>query len=286
MIRPAVPSLLLTLALFPGALPSQAAQAVQAAQEGDGAPPALTITYLANEGVLIEGGGKRIAIDALHRPYGPPGEYLHLPEAERAKFEAAEPPYEGLDLLLVTHVHRDHFHPEAVGAYLQANPGTTLVSSQQVVESVKEGYGRPEVEPRMREITPALGKVLTRTEVGVPLTLLGLQHGNRRFEWIQNVGYLIEIGGKKILHIGDAAMTAGNFEPFHLPAQKIDIALIPAWFFLYPEGQYAIRKLIAAEQLVAIHVPPNRAAEHLYAIHQAFPEAVVFAETGETLVLE
>ena len=137
----------------------------------------------------------------------------------------------------------------------------------------------------MREITPAVGKVLTKTEVGVPLTLLGLQHGSRRFEWIQNLGYLVEIGGKKILHVGDAGMAAGNFEPFHLPAQKIDIALIPAWFFLYPEGQYAIRKLIGAQQLIAIHVPPNRAAEHIYAIHQAFPEAVVFAETGERLEL-
>jgi L-ascorbate metabolism protein UlaG (beta-lactamase superfamily) len=255
------------------------------AQTPESVAPALTVTYLANEGVLLEGGGKRVAIDALHRPYGPPGEYLHLSTEERRKFEAAEPPYDGLDLLLVTHVHRDHFHPEAVGAYLAANPGTTLVSSQQVVESVKEGYGKPEVEPRMREVTPAAGEKVSHQEVGVPLTLFGMPHGNQRFQWIQNLGYLVEIGGKKILHIGDADMAPRNFEPFRLPDQKIDLALIPAWYFLYPEGQYALRKLIGAEKLVAIHVPPARAGQYEEAIRGYFPEAVVFRETGQTVTL-
>ncbi len=39
---------------------------------------AVTVTYVANEGVLIQSGSKQVLIDALHKPYL--SEYLATPE--------------------------------------------------------------------------------------------------------------------------------------------------------------------------------------------------------------
>ena len=108
----------------PAAVAPEAASQVQA--------PSVEITYIANEGVLISSGGKQVLIDGLHREYGP--EYAFLPTAERDKIENAKAPFDAIDLILVSHRHLDHFHPESVGLHLQNSPRAFLVSSQQVVD--------------------------------------------------------------------------------------------------------------------------------------------------------
>ncbi len=44
-----------------------------------------------------------------------------------------EPPFDGVDLLLITHDHPDHYSPELVLTFMQNNPETMLVSSKSVV---------------------------------------------------------------------------------------------------------------------------------------------------------
>ena len=94
----------------------------------------IEILYVANEGVLISSREKRILIDGLHREYG--RDYAFLPDKEREKIEAAKPPFDNIDLILVSHMHGDHFHPESVGLHLKHDAKAMLVSSQQVVDEV------------------------------------------------------------------------------------------------------------------------------------------------------
>ncbi len=86
-----------------------------------------TVNYLANAGVFIGAGGKRIVIDGLHQPHKPA--FACLPDGERDKFEAAKAPYHEIDLLLVSHKRRDHFHPQSVGRYLQHSKETRLIAT-------------------------------------------------------------------------------------------------------------------------------------------------------------
>jgi Cft2 family RNA processing exonuclease len=64
-------------------------------------------------------------IDGLHREYGP--DYAFLPDSERQKIETAKAPFDKIDLILVSHLHLDHFHAQSVGLYLQHNPRAVLV---------------------------------------------------------------------------------------------------------------------------------------------------------------
>lgn len=81
----------------------------------------IELTYIANEGFLITGGGKKVLVDALLRE-GIPESYLRPAPETLKKMEASQPPFDGVDLVLATHFHRDHFNAGSVAAHLRANP--------------------------------------------------------------------------------------------------------------------------------------------------------------------
>lgn len=106
------------------------------APETAGATPAnaatIEITYIANEGVLISSGDKQVLLDGLHREYGP--EYAFLPPAQREKIETAQAPFDEIDLILLSHLHLDHF--ETVVAVLSEAVRSSLQSPLQASRTV------------------------------------------------------------------------------------------------------------------------------------------------------
>src|SRR5678816_2574738 len=176
-------------------------------------PPTVEITYIANEGVLISSGGKQVLIDGLHREYGP--EYAFLPAADREKIETAKAPFDHIDLVLVSHRHLDHFHPESVGRHLQHNSKAVLVSSQQVVDEVEKHFKDFQaIKSRVTAATPPWRERVSMKVAGIDFDILSLRHGTGRHATIQNLGHIIKLGGRKLLHVGDADTSVENFEKF------------------------------------------------------------------------
>jgi L-ascorbate metabolism protein UlaG (beta-lactamase superfamily) len=241
----------------------------------------LTITYIGNEGALISSGDKQVLIDGLHREYKPA--YDFPPPALLASLESAKPPYNEVDLVLVSHMHLDHFHPESVGRHLFNNPKAVLVSSQQVVDSVaKEFDGFKEIEARVKRATPEWKNSITFNESGIKLRVLGLRHSGERFVGIQNLGHLIEINGVKLLHIGDADISIENFSSFRLDQEGIDIAFIPFWYLSSDSGRSLVRDHIKPKQVIAVHVSPADASDVTEQIKKLFPDAITFTRILES----
>ncbi len=247
----------------------------QQAQRSAGADP-LEITYIAGEGVLIDSGGRRILIDSLHREYEP--EYPFLPPAEQERIETAEPPYADIRLILVSHFHRDHFHPDAVARHMRHSPRSRLLSSPQVVdETRKSSHAVEGVAARLEAVWPDWGGTDVRDIGDIRVELLGLRHGTGRQATIQNLGHLITLGGRLLLHVGDAMPTAANFEPLNLPARQIDVAFLPSWYLAEAEGRATVRRFIRPRHIIAVHMGARDADEYGRRITQAFPQAVVFS---------
>jgi L-ascorbate metabolism protein UlaG (beta-lactamase superfamily) len=235
----------------------------------------LEITYVANEGVLIAAGDKQVLIDGLHREYK--RDYAFLPAEHREKIEGAKPPFDKVDLILVSHLHLDHFHPESVGLHLKNNPRAVLVSSQQVVDEVAKNFSDfPLIKPRVKAATPPLKEKLAMNVAGIDFDILGLGHGSASFHWIQNLGHIINLGHKKLLHLGDADISAEIFKSFKLDEEGIDIAFIPFWFLLDQEGQTIVREHIKPRQVIAVHVSPSEGEKVAKRIRRTFPDAVTF----------
>ncbi len=243
-------------------------------------PASLEITYIANEGVLISAGGKQVLIDGLHREYQ--RDYAFLPAEQRDRIEQAKAPFDQIDLLLVSHLHLDHFHPESVGLHLKHNPKSTLVSSQQVVGELEKNFkDYHEVKLRVMGATPPLKGRVTVRAAGIDVEVLGLGHGSGRHVWIQNLGHVVKLGDKRLLHIGDAETSLEIFGQFNLDEERIDIAIIPYWFLLGKDGQTIIREHIKPKHIIAVHISPSESAKISAQIKQGFPEAIAFTSMLE-----
>lgn len=240
----------------------------------------VEVRYIANEGVLISAGGKRVLIDGLHRKYR--DAYAFLPDAEREKMETARPPFDSIDLILVSHSHGDHFHPESVGRYLTSSSGTVLATSPQVADEVAAKFaGYAAVKDRVRPVTYLLKNRETVKVGGIDVEFLGVGHGSERHASIQNLGHVFTIGGKTFLHIGDAEPSADIFDSFDLEKRGIDVALLPAWFLTGEAGRAIIRDHIKPKHMIALHVGPAEAETVKSQVAKEFPQADVF-----TIMLE
>jgi L-ascorbate metabolism protein UlaG (beta-lactamase superfamily) len=240
----------------------------------------LSVRYIANEGVLISSGDKTILIDGLHREYKPA--YLFPPADLLKSLENAEKPYDKINLLLVSHIHSDHFHPHSIGLHLKNNPRVALASSEQVVGEVAKDFADYEkIKSQIKPVAHEWKKTVELNHGGVKIKFLGLRHVNKQHASIQNLGHLIEIDGKKLLHIGDADMTAENFSAFNLAQEKIDIAFIPYWFLLTMDGLDLVQKQFNPKYIVAVHISPDDAERISAQFKEDMPDVVTFTKVLE-----
>jgi len=244
---------------------------------GQSATTTVEITYLGNEGVMLTAGDQRVLIDAIHGSFG---EYIAPPSDQLSAIEHGKPPYDGRGLVLVTHIHADHFSPQSVGLHLQHNKSAALVSSAQIVDALRKEFAAfRQIQSQIHEMTPAWKQRQAVTVNEVRIELLGMKHGGEEFKSIQNLGYVVELAGKKLPHIGDADTTEENFAHFKLEQEGIDVALLPFWYLLAPEGQALVKAHIKPKHIVAIHIPIASPAELEKArkdITAAFPSATLF----------
>lgn len=236
----------------------------------------VEVQYIANEGVLITAGNKRVLIDGLHRKYA--DAYAYLPDSEREKIESARKPFDAVDLILVSHMHGDHFHPESVGSYLRSDSKAVLATSQQIVDEIAGKFGAYlSVKDRVLSIPFTFKQRLTRNVAGIDVEFLALGHGSGRHATIQNFGHVFSLGGKRFLHIGDSPTSSELFDHFDLDKLSIDIAFLPAWFLTSNEGKAIIHEHIKPKHIIAVHVGPMEGEALKKAVAKDFPTADVFA---------
>jgi L-ascorbate metabolism protein UlaG (beta-lactamase superfamily) len=238
----------LTLAAAPAAV------RVDARQPAPSQP--CSIRSIANAGVLVGDGPRTLLIDAPIRDGIPPYAAPDAPERER--LEQARSPYDRVSAILITHWHADHFSAEAVATHLQHNANAVLVSSDEVVARVRHAW--PDMPAtRARPTTPAPGRSTLVPLGDWRVHVLRIRHNPARVTPEQHVGFLVE-GCRTILHTGDADPVAANFDVLRgLP--RIDVALVPFWFLTSGSNRTMTSSAIAPGRALALHVPPNDAAE-------------------------
>ena len=249
-----------------------------AAQPPAARPGGVTVTFLANEGVLLAGGGRTVLIDGLFLPY----ERFAVPaDSTQAALQRARAPFDAVDLVLVTHRHGDHFHPAPVAAHLRANPRATLVTSRQVLDSLRAGAPAhaAALAPRLVARTTAPGTRRRETVGGVTIELLGLPHGGWRHRRVEHLAYVVELGGRRILHVGDAELSESVLAPFRLDTARIDVALLPAWAITDDDARRAVARWIRPRQVVAFHLGAGDTVRTPRAVRAALPGAVTLARS-------
>jgi L-ascorbate metabolism protein UlaG (beta-lactamase superfamily) len=239
----------------------------------------VSLTFLANEGVLLSAGGKHVLIDGLFLKYK--RGYAVPADSTLAALQRARPPFDSVDVVLVTHRHGDHFHPAPVAAHLRANPRATLVTSQQVIDSLRR-YAPARALTSERLVSRTMRPGTRRREVvsGIAVELLGLPHGGHPH--VEHLGYIVELGGRRVLHVGDTEISEETFAPFRLDTSRIDVALLPYWAVTGRNERRVIERWIRPRQVVAFHVGARDAAKSEREVRAAMPEAVTLVRSLDT----
>jgi L-ascorbate metabolism protein UlaG (beta-lactamase superfamily) len=96
----------------------------------------LVLTYVANMGVLVSSGDSKVLIDGLFDKTHPSSR-APAPETIESIMKG-EPPFEDVDLVLVTHNHPDHFDAALAVRYLETRPEPILVAPVDAVEAMRK----------------------------------------------------------------------------------------------------------------------------------------------------
>lgn len=237
----------------------------------------VEVMYVGNAGFMLTIGDKKILVDALYRDEPIPSEVIEI-------LELAEPPFDDVDLILATHIHRDHFEASMVLSHLEHNPRAIFVSSDDVIDELLD---IADVQDRAIAIQlPRRVGVRTVLAVqGIGVEAMFLDHGGGT----QNLGFIVTVNGRRFFHTGDMdpeTVSVADLQHLGLPEKQIDIAFV-AHFMLITEEQHAhILEGIQASYIIPMHYQFTYPAPDYELMETYFPDAIVFHESLETWVLQ
>jgi L-ascorbate metabolism protein UlaG (beta-lactamase superfamily) len=262
------------------------------------AQDACKITYISNEGFLLEVSGKKVLIDGLFDQIE--GDWCDSPTKETVDLmEASAPPFDQVDLIAITHKHQDHFSAKVVVNHLLNNPSGKVVCPSQVVEVLKQNPDYEKIKDQITSLTP---KELSDSIVmlaGISIRVLRLEHSHymeedstsgemkNRHRDIENLGFLFNIDGVKIFHCGDTnPLNQEEYSTYALHKDSIDLAFLERMFVgRGAEGMAMINDYIQPSYTVFMHIGPgNREAFVNY--FREVDNTTIFEEKMETLRLE
>ncbi len=87
------------------------------------------------------------------------------------------------------------------------------------------------------------------------------------------MGYIIHIGGQRILHAGDAQINEACFEPLAEFAKGVDVACLPHWLVERPAGVAFVRDVLQPKHLLICHIMPRDAEKIVAGVKESFPKA-------------
>lgn len=142
---------------------------------------------------------------------------------------------DGVDAVLITHEHPDHYLPDHLLA-----TDAPVFTIEAVAEKIRSDA--PAVAERLTVVAPG-----SSFDVGVPVRAVGELHAviHPEFPRITNSGYVLDAGGTKVYHPGDALTE---------PGEPVDVLLCPVsapWMRASEAIEFA--RAVKAPRNLAIH---------------------------------
>jgi len=259
-------------------------------------PNDLRITYIANEGFLIETKEHKVLIDALFSDgYG----LFSYPTKDVIdQIMNATPPFDNIDFCLLTHYHKDHSDSKLIKDYLQKYPKVKLITTRPSFVFIDgEQFGFIKLKKQFCEITPKINNSITQKVDGIPIKALGLKHLSfyqdsvDLEEYMFNVGFYIDLDGFKIFHTGDIKIE--NLKDYIDKkgqwTDPVDVAFI--YYEMLNDGKSDldyIRKTLNPKQIIIMHLPPSLYKEwsvKIDQLKQSFPNITLFNNSLEDKII-
>lgn len=256
----------------------------------------LRITYVANEGFLLNSSEKSVLIDALFTDG-----YGSFPVPSKDVIDGImgnKPPFEKIDAYFLTHYHKDHCDPALVNDYLAKHKGLPFVTSKPSIVFI-HGNCIDFIFKKKQffELTPDNNQSVSKTINGMPVKVFGLKHMSFIIDSIDieenmsNVSYLINMNGINVFHSGD--IKKETFQSYLADNKKwndsVDVAFL--YFELFNSGEQDLDFIIQTlhpKYIVLMHIPSRLTNEWTPRIEQLktkFKNILVFNNSMDTQII-
>ncbi len=214
----------------------------------------VSITLIANAGVLVKYRGIRFLIDGLYydNEYG----FSNIPEQLLKKIISGKDEFKDIDYLIFTHNHQDHFSAEYTMEYLKNNDIACIFmpsdKSNAIIELqnyLKDNY----IAYRFLKI-PIGDSYCYRVNGYISITIFNTCHMGEQYRSVENYCFLLSLGTKNILFTADADYTLSYFKG-PLSGVDVDTVFINPLFFNNKAGRNVIEQVIRPNKVVIYHIP-------------------------------
>ncbi len=180
---------------------------------------AVGLSWLGQAGFIVRGGGATALVDPFLAPY------------EGRVYESGLTPTqaEGIDLVLCTHEHVDHFDADSAPAIAAASPGAVFVVPTPIVDMVTDAGIAPD---RVVGLQPGEALELAGLTVRAVPAMHGVTMddaygfgGSLSGGLVRFLGYVLDTGAVRLYHAGDTIHYEGMETT--LRDLEIDVAMLP-----------------------------------------------------------
>jgi len=216
----------------------------------------MKLTYICNQGILLEENGAKLMIDAPTRPesYEPKHRYLCTTEAQNRRIELGSAPFDGLEAMLFTHSHGDHFWDEAVAERLSRDARVQACvpySDTQLLSALRQ-----RAFENLHWLHPdSMG--LPREFIFGPfhVTAFPTRHIGTMFADEVHFAYLVRCGEHRVFHAGDTIPNEALYARLALAQSGVTLAVLPFTYVSLPSGVKVTSDLIRPKRIAALHFP-------------------------------
>ncbi|NNE77653.1 MAG: MBL fold metallo-hydrolase [Pricia sp.] len=245
----------------------------------------LKVAYIGNMGVLVEHKEKTVLVDGLHSKYKPAYVYPNKGTVNKL-IKGSFANFSSLEIVLISHIHGDHFDAGYTNTFRQANPGAMVIGSSQIKDKIDEVANQGDTAMEAFFQTVAYDRKPHSIDYkGIQVTGIRCDHVNpSRHSSIQNIAYVVDIDSYKVLHIGDTDwnLVQSSLKNLQLKSGEIDIAIVPYWMLLDKNTTALMIDLIDPVRILATHIPPNFSESDKKLILENHKNTLLFTEIGQT----
>ena len=255
------------------------------------------VYYVSNDGFLIETQGKKILVDAI---FDDSTIYYADVPSDDILYDIlfCQKPFDNIDVLLITHKHRDHFSSIPVGKFLLNNIKTKLVCNHQTAELFKSEFDNyDKIVDRVIVVSPQINETDTLNLETIELSVFGMNHSpynttdengevyNKHAEIDVN-GYLVKTGEFSFLHCGDSYLHQHKEIHRNIADANNNLNLL---FFFGPHNESIeiVNEVLKPQHIIMMHMPSEAETvkEQYFPIKQIMKNVYLPTEPFEKIEL-
>lgn len=249
------------------------------------------ITYTTNAGILIENENIKIMIDGIHSKKVPG--FSAVPDILLEKMINGRDNFKDIDYLLFTHYHYDHLDFKVLNKYLEKNISQAVILPDEKSKDIENFIINKHATCKKKILLNSEHYVMKEIRLDdIRIQYFKSFHDGKEFLDVQNYSYILHIGNKTFLHIGDTEINKENLEI--LKDVNIDFAFLNFPFLSLPRGRRIINDIIKPEKLIIFHLPLEKDDEFGYRNNALkcyernksnIPETYIFLQAGDKITL-